>query len=50
MGRAIVGALGPVSPKDPLKAVVLFCFLSFLFIGLHLRHVEVSSLGVESEL
>ena len=26
-----------------------FCFLFFYFLGLHLRHMEVSRLGVESE-
>ena len=30
--------------------VFLVCFLSFVFLGLHLRHTEVPRLGINSEL
>ena len=33
-----------------LKIFILFIFVSFVFLGLHLWHMEVPRLGVESEL
>ena len=33
-----------------VKFVEIFFFLSFVFLGPHLRHMEVPRLGVESEL
>ena len=32
------------------SCVFVFRFLSFVFLGLHLRHMEVSRLGVKLEL
>ena len=33
-----------------VAVVVLFCFVLLIFLGLHLQHMEVAMLGVESEL
>ena len=40
--------LGPLGIPGGPGRVVLFCFV--LFLGLHLRHVEVPGLGIELEL
>ena len=37
-------------PRNHMGISVLFCFVLFVFLGPHPRHMEVPRLGVESEL
>ena len=59
-GQGSQDAADPIVPQQELPNVcvcvcvlfcfVLFCFWSFVFLGPHPQHMEVSRLGVQSEL
>ena len=46
----LITFLLPISGNHESDPPPLFFFLPFVFLGLHLRHMEVPRLGVDSEL